>query len=434
MKRKAVFLSYLCFFLGIGLIAYSLWNMRQADEGIQEQRKEKEITMIVQESRYYTGLKNMIKKLYVDEGIRIKVRVLPDNQAESVIQMMVNSGDYPDMLDANIPHIFNLINPCRYLADFTEEPWVPKLKNPQQVTYSDGKIYGFPFLQNSGVGGIIYNKDIFEKYDIRIPENEKEFYDVCERLKSLGIFPVLLCNDNWIPQIWMNYGFPLAFGSDKNCIKMTKEILSGKKKIGDYEESHEVIETYLGLFERGYVNSDYMYIDYNSMIDKFYNQEGAMVFGYSAMIPVMNQKHSNLDLGIFVPPFSYNQPENVVYLDFSVGFVSFRESENLDVVKEVLEKWSKQEYLSMWVSENGGAPAFEGVRVPKNTNADIEYLYKNYVEPGKTVGEFMLYMDSIYSLNQDKLWLYYREAPMNHWTAEELLDKIEADMEEKMEK
>lgn len=84
--------------------------------GIQEKREEKEITMIVQESRYYTGLKNMIKKLYVEEGIRIKVRVLPDNQAESVIQMMINSGDYPDMLDANIPHIYNLINPCRYLA------------------------------------------------------------------------------------------------------------------------------------------------------------------------------------------------------------------------------------------------------------------------------------------------------------------------------
>ena len=35
----------------------------------------------------------------------------------------------------------------------------------------------------------------------------------------------------------------------------------------------------------------------------------------------------------------------------------------------------------------------------------------------------MLYMDPIYSLNQDKLWLYYREAPKNHWTADELLEK-----------
>ena len=53
---------------------------------------------------------------------------------------------------------------------------------------------------------------------------------------------------------------------------------------------------------------------------------------------------------------------------------------------------------------------------------------------GKTVGEFMLYMDPIYSLNQDKLWLYYREAPKNHWTADELLEKIEIDIEEKLEK
>lgn len=432
MKRKAIILPVLLFLLGIGLISYSLWNLLQAHVGIQEKREEKEITMIVQESRYYTGLKNMIKKLYVEEGIRIKVRVLPDNQAESVIQMMINSGDYPDMLDANIPHIYNLINPCRYLADFTEESWVSKLTNPQQVTYSDGRIYGFPFLKNSGVGGIIYNKDIFEKYGIAIPESEEDFYNVCERLKSLGISPVLLCADNWIPQIWMNYGFPLSFGSDKNCKKITEEILSGKKKLGDYEESYKVIDTYLGLFEKGYVNNDYMYIDYNDMIDKLNNQEGAMVFGYSTMIPVMNQHHSNLNMGMFVSPFAYNQSKNIVYLDFSVGFVSFRESENLDVVKEVLDKWSQKEYLSMWIFENGGDPAFEDV--PDNVNKDIEYLYKSYVETGKTVGEFMLYMDPIYSLNQDKLWLYYREAPKNHWTADELLEKIEIDIEEKLEK
>ena len=82
--------------------------------------------------------------------------------------------------------------------------------------------------------------------------------------------------------------------------------------------------------------------------------------------------------------------------------------------------------------ENGGDPAFEDV--PDNVNKDIEYLYKSYVETGKTVGEFMLYMDPIYSLNQDKLWLYYREAPKNHWTADELLEKIEIDIEEKLEK
>ena len=241
-----------------------------------------------------------------------------------------------------------------------------------------------------------------------------------------------MCADNWIPQIWMNYGFPLSFGSDKNCKKITEEILSGKKKLGDYEESYKVIDTYLGLFEKGYVNNDYMYIDYNDMIDKLNNQEGAMVFGYSTMIPVMNQHHSNLNMGMFVPPFAYNQSKNIVYLDFSVGFVSFRESENLDVVKEVLDKWSQKEYLSMWIFENGGDPAFEDV--PDNVNKDIEYLYKSYVETGKTVGEFMLYMDPIYSLNQDKLWLYYREAPKNHWTADELLEKIEIDIEEKLEK
>lgn len=102
------------------------------------------------------------------------------------------------------------------------------------------------------------------------------------------------------------------------------------------------------------------------------------------------------------------------------------------MVKEVLDKWSQKEYLSMWIFENGGDPAFEDV--PDNVNKDIEYLYKSYVETGKTVGEFMLYMDPIYSLNQDKLWLYYREAPKNHWTADELLEKIEIDIEEKIGK
>lgn len=52
----------------------------------------------------------------------------------------------------------------------------------------DGSLYSLPVMRN--VMGIFYRKDIFEKYNLEVPQNYDEFLDVCKTLQENGIVPI----------------------------------------------------------------------------------------------------------------------------------------------------------------------------------------------------------------------------------------------------
>src|SRR5262245_3155877 len=60
------------------------------------------------------------------------------------------------------------------------------------VTF-DGKIYGVP-VENTAIAVIIYNKAIFQKYDLKPPANESELLEIVRTLKRHGIAPFALAN------------------------------------------------------------------------------------------------------------------------------------------------------------------------------------------------------------------------------------------------
>lgn len=53
---------------------------------------------------------------------------------------------------------------------------------------SDGKIYGVGAVESTS--GIIYNKEIFERCHLQIPQTYQEFLDVCKVLKKRGIMSI----------------------------------------------------------------------------------------------------------------------------------------------------------------------------------------------------------------------------------------------------
>lgn len=103
------------------------------------------ITALVQQSRNFDGLQEMMAKLQTDENITVDVQVVPDDESLNMIKMKLNSGEAPDIIDYNVPAIYDIIDPEANFADMSEEDWVQKLRIPANVTHSDGKIYGFPF-------------------------------------------------------------------------------------------------------------------------------------------------------------------------------------------------------------------------------------------------------------------------------------------------
>lgn len=57
-----------------------------------------ELTGMVQQSRWYSGLQNMVEKLEEDENISIEFEVVPDDQYDNLMKMRLNSHEAPDLI------------------------------------------------------------------------------------------------------------------------------------------------------------------------------------------------------------------------------------------------------------------------------------------------------------------------------------------------
>ncbi|MRY42808.1 ABC transporter substrate-binding protein, partial [Parabacteroides distasonis] len=415
---------FICITSVIILIAHNNNNIKD----VSKQKEELIITGMLHQSRNYFGLKKMVEKLKIEENITIDFQVIPDEQFDTLMQMKIKAGKAPDIIDYNVPRVYGSIDPLEHLADLSNEPWINKLKNIDTLKYTDGKMYSFPLQDNSGISGIIYNKKLFEKYDIKIPRTSKQFEDVCKYLITQGITPILMCKENWVPQMWMNYGYSQALGSGEKCEEMSKKILKGEKKFSDYQELAEVIDYYVSMFKKGYVNNDYLTVTYTDMLKRLTTGEGAMILGYSEMISTIQRVDRTADIGIFNAPFDYNKNDLLVCPRFSIGFVASKDSENLETVKKVFNLWSKPEYLNLWFKDNPGFPAFILVD-GGNVNADVINLYEKYKKQNKIIYESMSYLEPIQPLNSTILWPYYLEAPKEDITGEELLSRFQLDLD-----
>jgi raffinose/stachyose/melibiose transport system substrate-binding protein len=57
----------------------------------------------------------------------------------------------------------------------------------------DGKIYGFP-CENAAIEGVWYNKELFARYNIGVPETIAQLEAACDTLKANGVTPFALAN------------------------------------------------------------------------------------------------------------------------------------------------------------------------------------------------------------------------------------------------
>ena len=120
-----------------------------------------------------------------------------DNYKEKLVIAM-SSGECPDMYTSWSGGPMN-----EYIDSGFAQPWDVLyekygLKEQYmeaalaQATYND-KLYAVP-TYNVSLAGIFYNKEMFEKYNLTVPNTVSELEAVCDALKAEGITPFALAN------------------------------------------------------------------------------------------------------------------------------------------------------------------------------------------------------------------------------------------------
>lgn len=405
-------------------------NEKDSNEKAKDNKEPVVITALIQQSRNFEGLQNMIKKLEEEENIKVDAQIVPDDEALNLIKMKLNSGESPDLIDFNVPAIYDIVDPEANFADMSNEEWAKNLVIPENVTAKDGKIYGFPLLSVPGLHGFIYNKTVFEQCQVEVPQTWNELLSVCEKIKAAGVTPIFMPKDTWVPQILMTDNFAKALGTDK-CKEFSEKIMKNEIKWTDMPEFSEVLDKYLELYEKGYINDNFVSATYDDAIAAVADGKAAMHFNGDFFAASVLEANPDAEIGMFA--MSMKDNVDVVSENMSsAGFVAYKNSKNLDVVKKVLNLWSSPEYANLYFNDRPGFPAFKNVN-GGNLPEYLKDINNLYIKNGKAVPEFNFYVMSLNPLFDSSLYVYYIDAPAKgNIDGKGILEKFQGDFEQYM--
>ncbi len=151
---------------------------------------------------------DLAAKFETQTGIHLDFQIIPSAQYFNVLKTKLNSGQNLDLFlgQAGKSDMKLQYDAATNAADLTNEEWVSRL-DPVVADQSslDGKLYGAEVwdVVAANYWVIVYNKDIFAKYNLSVPKTFDEFESVCATLKQNGVTPLYEpVSDGWHHVLW----------------------------------------------------------------------------------------------------------------------------------------------------------------------------------------------------------------------------------------
>ena len=264
------------------------------------------------------GLKKIVKAFEkANPGVTIDMLIIP-NDADSAISARAAQGALPDILQMQSYSRVKEYASKGFLADLSNEEAMDKVlpSSLPAVSYN-GKQYAVP-MDYAGIG-IIYNKDIFEKYGLQAPTTYRELEKVCRTLTDNNIVPfAALLKENWSVGHFITM-IHTALLKEKN--------ISSDKFIADMaakKSSYGVVDTNklfsIMDFYRSNMNSNAEEMGGGEQQQSFAKGEAAMmVQGLWAYVDA-KKLNPNLNAGFIPFPVYNDAKENTFYSDVDSTF------------------------------------------------------------------------------------------------------------------
>ncbi|MBJ2119505.1 extracellular solute-binding protein [Arthrobacter sp. MSA 4-2] len=312
-------------------------------------------------------------------GINVVQNHVPN--ADTAIRTLLVKNKTPDVLTLNTNGNYGRLAEAGVFADLSDHPAVdtvlPAVKDIVQElgTRTPSEINALPFSSNAS--GILYNKDIFAKYDVDPPRTWDELIEAAETFKANGVTPFYTTlKDAWtVGPAFVNLGGalqPEGFFADL----LSKEGDASFSK--DYPEAAEKLKT---LFSYG--QPDAPSKDYNAGNAAFGAGEAAMYLQGSYAIPAIRAANPDANIGSFPYPASNDPAETVVVSGVDVGISIGRDTEHPEEARKFTEFLLSQEVVEAYAKEQS---AFSPLKAsPPSEDPALEGLAPYFTE-GRLIG------------------------------------------------
>ncbi len=327
-----------------------------AGRGGQISQQERTVAPVVLDFIYASGdtLSNRTMEEVVsgfnESQNRSRINAIPSAAGsatyEEYLKRKVAVDEFPDFLDMRDPEAFV---EAGKLAPIPED-LVELVADPVSL---NGVVYTLPMSDTFPLG-IIYNKRIFAEAGIeREPRTWEEFLQACERIKSLGIPPIVVAGkDLWHMGFWQSFfmgSYLYADNPDWN-----RDRISGLVHFTDHNMM-QAMNDMTELWTKGYVNPGWRDTSDSELPSIMSSGKAAMLYHGSWMYSTIKKVKPDSELGYFVPAnrqgarVSTSQP---MLIGFALSSEAGKSPEKVAAFSEFIRYFYSKEVYSNYLKTN----------------------------------------------------------------------------------
>lgn len=242
---------------------------------------------------------------YMEENanVTIEVEALDDASYKTKFKAYASGSDMPDLVNVwGQPSFLSEVIDAGLLAELNQDDYVDYnfITGSLDGFTRDGKLYGL--ARNTDVMGFYYNKAIFEKCGIEVPDTYEKLVDAVKVLSENGYIPISMDGTDKYPfPIFIQDAYQKLVGAD-SYQKSTEAVVSGT-----YDENwHKAAQMLADLASAGGFQTGFETTDYGTAKNLFTNGQAAMYYmGSWEMSMATNEEISEdirMNIGVFTMP------------------------------------------------------------------------------------------------------------------------------------
>jgi raffinose/stachyose/melibiose transport system substrate-binding protein len=276
-----------------------------------------------------------------------------DNYVQKLKQQMA-AGDPPSIFSGNVIAFPDFIKAGKVL-DLSNQPWVkdyPKAAFSESIR--DGKVWSMPY--DFGAIGIFYSKEMFKKYNLKVPTTRAEWIKVCDTFKKNGITPIAFGGSEKDPCGYTVEPFLFSSLNSTPSGKVAiRKIMDGQLSVLDVPEIKLALSSVYEMF-CPYIETNDMSIPREKAYDMFMAQDRPMTLHGSFVVGVFRAANPNADIGVFPVPNFAKAADNKLQ-----GIMDDNMMASTDGNTDAAQKWlafaSSKEGLEIWAKAAYTFPA-----------------------------------------------------------------------------
>lgn len=293
------------------------------------------------------GVYAIFEQMQKELGITIEWIQNSHDEHRKKMKLMASSSSLPDLFwEANTE--FQAMAKLGALVDYTEvlTPYKDKYIDGLSSLTLEGKIYGV--VPSSGTVGWFFNKQIFDKYGLTIPQTWDELLNACKVLSENGIVPIAQgTKDPW--PMW-GYAMNLQrYGWEDfkdSYIAKTAKWVDNAPLTKSFERIKELKEA--GAFPKNLTT-----VDYNTMKAMFEEGKAAMLNSHGGEIATFEKYTFAKDI---VFSYGFSLPDGVGNQDVGIKEMATGYFSGASV-KNDPDKYAAAVAVMKWFSSQEGANA-----------------------------------------------------------------------------